>query len=42
MSLADSMAIAQTVVDNATLVTSDHHELDAIDQAGMVGFLWFR
>jgi predicted nucleic acid-binding protein len=42
MSLADSMAIAQAVVDGATLVTSDHHELDAVDEAGTVGFLWFR
>jgi predicted nucleic acid-binding protein len=42
MSLADSMAIAQARVDRATLVTSDHHELDAVEQAGEVSFLWFR
>jgi predicted nucleic acid-binding protein len=42
MSLADSMAIAQAVVDDATLVTSDHHELDAVDTDGVIDFLWFR
>ncbi|MDR1953571.1 MAG: PIN domain-containing protein [Clostridiales Family XIII bacterium] len=42
MSLADSMALAQAKVDGATLVTSDHHELDAVEQAGSIRFLWFR
>ncbi|MDR1013969.1 MAG: PIN domain-containing protein [Coriobacteriales bacterium] len=42
MSLADSMAIAQARIDGATLVTSDHHELDAVEQAGTLNFLWFR
>jgi predicted nucleic acid-binding protein len=42
MSLADSMAIAQAIVNGATLVTSDHHKFDAVEQAGAVSFLWFR
>ena len=42
ISLADSIAVAQAVVDNAILVTSDHHELDAVDRDGKVKFLWIR
>ena len=42
ISLADSIAVAQAVVDNAIIVTSDHHELDVVDQDGNVKFLWIR
>ena len=42
ISLADSFAVAQAIVSNAVLVTTDHHELDAIDKAGIVEFLWIR
>ena len=42
ISLADSFAVAQAVVSNAVLVTADHHELDAIDKAGLIEFLWIR
>ncbi|MDR1292182.1 MAG: PIN domain-containing protein [Clostridiales Family XIII bacterium] len=42
MSLADSMAVAQAVVDSATIVTADHHELDIVDETGIIDFLWFR
>jgi len=42
LSLADTMAIAQAVVDNATIVTCDHHELDTVDCDGIVRFLWLR
>jgi hypothetical protein len=42
MSLADSMAVAQAVVDDAIVVTSDHHELDAVDRDGNIKFLWIR
>jgi predicted nucleic acid-binding protein len=42
MSLADSIMIAQAKLNDAIVVTSDHHELDAVDAAGVVGFLWFR
>ena len=30
VSLADSIALAQAVVINGTLITSDHHEFDVI------------
>jgi len=42
MSLADSMALAQASVEQASLVTTDHHELDAIDKDGKLDFYWIR
>jgi len=42
MSLADSIAVAQGVIKRAILVTSDHHELDAVDKDGLVEILWIR
>ena len=42
MSLADAMALAQAVDEQAILVTADHHELDVICVDGSVEFLWVR
>ena len=42
ISLADAIALAQTIVDKAVLVTSDNHELDAVEQGTNVEFLWIR
>jgi predicted nucleic acid-binding protein len=42
MSLADSLALAETSNRGGCLVTSDHHELDVVDQAGEINILWFR
>ena len=42
ISLADSLAVAQSIVSDAILVTADHHELDAIDSTGSVKFFWIR
>jgi predicted nucleic acid-binding protein len=42
MSLADSFALATALCRGAALVTADHHEFDAVEQAEPVGFLWFR
>jgi len=42
ISLADSFAVAQAILSGAVLVSSDHHELDVVDIAGEVEFLWFR
>jgi predicted nucleic acid-binding protein len=42
MSLADSFLVAQTVVLKAVIVTSDHHELDAINESGDIRFRWIR
>ncbi len=42
VSLADSVAVAQTEALDATLITSDHHELDAVENGDVVKFLWIR
>jgi predicted nucleic acid-binding protein len=42
MSLADSFALATAFCHGAVLVTADHHELEAVEQAEPVSFLWIR
>lgn len=42
ISLADSIAIAETSNRAGYLVTADHHEMDAIEKAGIVNFIWIR
>ena len=42
ISLADSVVIAEALNRNGQLVTADHHEMDVLDQTGVVGFLWIR
>jgi predicted nucleic acid-binding protein len=42
VSLADAVALAQAHALHAALVTADHHEMDPVDQAGEVRFLWIR
>ena len=40
--IADAVALAQAFDEQAVLVTADHHELDAVNDAGEVEFLWLR
>jgi len=42
MSVADSFLLAQAKRLDASVVTSDHHEFDAVDQAGLCRFTWMR
>jgi predicted nucleic acid-binding protein len=42
MSLADAIGIATAESLNAAFVTSDHHELDAVDSKEAIDFYWFR
>ena len=42
ISLADSIVLAQATVDNSIVVTSDHHELDAVEKKGKIRFQWIR
>jgi len=42
VSLADSIALAQATVENAILITADHHEMDEIERDGKLNFLWVR
>ena len=41
-SLADSFALAQAIVDNGRLLTSDHHEFDVIEGKEPIVFQWIR
>ena len=42
ISLADSIALAEALTRGGYLVTADHHEMDIIDKAEVVRFLWIR
>jgi predicted nucleic acid-binding protein len=42
ISLADAFAVAQTIVSDGVLVTSDHRELDIVDSEGTAKILWIR
>lgn len=42
LSLADCFALALALTEEATLVTSDHHEFDRIADLGMVPILFIR
>jgi predicted nucleic acid-binding protein len=42
VSLADSILIAQSIMSNAAILSSDHHELDKIEQSEQIKFHWIR
>jgi predicted nucleic acid-binding protein len=42
VSLADAFAVGLAVTLHAQLVTSDHHEFEALAKKGIVKILWFR
>jgi predicted nucleic acid-binding protein len=42
ISLADSIALAETSVHDGELLTSDHHEFDAIEKRERIKFCWIR
>jgi PIN domain nuclease of toxin-antitoxin system len=42
MSLADSVVLAQAEVSDATILTADHHEFDAVEANEDIQFLWIR
>jgi len=42
ISLADSIALAQAVVSNGTLLTTDHHEFDIVEKSENINFYWIR
>ncbi|MDR1978656.1 MAG: PIN domain-containing protein [Synergistaceae bacterium] len=42
VSLADSVALAEAFVSGGSLLTADHHELDAIEQSENIKFSWIR
>ena len=42
LSLADSVALAEATTRDCYIVTSDHHEMNILDNAGVAKFLWIR
>jgi len=42
MSVADSFAVAETLVFGGELMTADHHELDAVEGKEKIRFCWIR
>jgi len=42
ISLADSVGLAQTVLLNASFITTDHHELDIVEKNEAIKFAWLR
>ena len=42
ISLADSIALAQTITLGAELLTTDHHEFDVIENNEPITFQWVR
>lgn len=42
ISLADSIALAETFVSGGELLTADHHEFDAVEKQENIRFMWIR
>jgi predicted nucleic acid-binding protein len=42
LSLADSIAVAESIINNGSLVTADHHEIGPIENAEKINVTWFR
>ena len=42
ISLADSIALAETAISGGELLTSDHHELDSLEENEKIRFHWIR
>ena len=41
-SLADAIVVAQTIVLRGSILTSDHHKFDAIEDKENLAFNWIR
>jgi len=42
MSLADSIGLAETIINNGFFVTADHHELEIVQKNEKVNIIWIR
>lgn len=42
ISLADSYAVAETIIRQGTLVTTDHHEFNTLEKDKIIKILWLR
>jgi len=42
MSLADSIGLAETIINDGSFVTADHHELEIIQKKENISMIWIR
>jgi len=42
MSLADSIGLAETLINEGYFVTADHHELDIVEKKEHLKIVWIR
>ena len=42
ISLADAIALAESIIRNGSLVTSDHHEFETVEKLEKINITWFR
>ena len=42
ISLADAILLSEASVLGATVITADHHELDAVEKSERIQFFWIR
>jgi len=42
MSLADSIGLAETIINNGYFVTADHHELEIVQDNENINIIWIR
>ena len=42
LSIADSVAVAESLIHDGSLVTADHHEIGPIESAEKINITWFR
>jgi predicted nucleic acid-binding protein len=42
MSVADSIGLAEAIINNGYFVTADHHELDVIEKKERLNMIWIR
>ena len=42
MSLADSIGLAEAIINNGYFVTADHHELDIVHEKEKLNIIWIR
>jgi hypothetical protein len=42
MSLADSIGLAEAIINGGCFVTADHHELDIVEKKEHLNMLWIR
>ena len=42
MSLADSIGLAEAIINNGFFVTADHHEIDIVEKKENLNIIWIR